>query len=485
MIHLLVGDLDNQAHGRLCRHIRLNQWGCRMRTKSIYICSNCNQEFPKWQGKCDSCQQWNTLEETIVGAKSGSKRTQSRVVTPKRLSDVQSSNSDRIVTSITEFNRVMGGGIVKDSITIITAKPGAGKSTLLLQVSEDIAQKGLKVLYASGEESDSQIKNRAERILGRIHKNIWVYSDTNMNNVLASIDEIDPDLIIVDSIQTFVLEEYSSRPGSPTQTMECANELLKVAKGEKRPRAVIMVGQMTKDDEIAGLRALEHLVDTVLIINGEDGEELKGLSTSKNRYGSTGEIGFFSMTEKGMLSIENPSEYFMTKRESTNFVSGSALSVVKEGSRPVILEIESLVSTSFYPYPSRIGECMKKDQLNTLISILEQRGGIELFSKNVVVKTTGGLRLKEQSVNLAVIMSIVSSVKDRGIPNDVVFIADIGLTGELKRVPSIESRIRELDRMGFQKVYVAKNAVKRDLELKKIELFPCNNLNEVIMDVFE
>lgn len=453
-----------------------------MKIKTIYICSNCHQEYPKWQGKCDACQEWNTLAENVIDVKKSARRVQKNIV-PKRLIEVQSRNSDRIVTGMSEFNRVMGGGIVKDSISIISAKPGAGKSTILLQVSQDVAQKGYKVLYASGEESESQIKNRAERILDRIDTNIWIYSDTNLNNVLGSIEEIDPDVVIVDSIQTFVLEEFPSRPGSPTQTMECANALLKIAKNEKRPRVVIMVGQMTKEDEIAGLRALEHLVDTVLIIDGEEGEELKGLSTSKNRYGSTGEIGFFSMTEKGMISIDNPSEFFMTKRENDQAVSGSALTVVKEGTRPIILEIESLISKSFTPYPSRIGECIRRDQLNTLISILEQRGNISLFDKNVVVKTTGGLKLKEQSVNLAVIMSIVSSVKEKGIPGDVVFVADVGLTGELKRVPSIETRVRELGRIGFRRVFVAGGAMSRSTQLG-IEIVEKNTLREVIQDIF-
>lgn len=451
--------------------------------KPVFICSSCGHEHPKWQGFCNSCGNSGSLEEK-ENEKNITTKVSKGVVSVKRLSEAESHNSDRIVTGIGEFNRVMGGGIVRDSITIITAKPGAGKSTLLLQVAQDIAHKGYKVLYASGEESDSQIKRRAERILTKIENNIWVHSDTSMNNVLAYIDEIEPDLIIIDSIQTFALEEYNSRPGSPTQTMECSNELLKVAKSSNRPRAVIMVGQMTKEDEIAGLRALEHLVDTVLIIDGEQGEELKALSTSKNRYGSTGEIGFFSMNEKGMAPIENPSEYFMTQRAENELVSGSALTVVREGTRPIILEIESLVSHSYTPFPSRIGECMRRDQLNTLISVLEQRGNIELFTKNVVVKTTGGYKLKEQSVNLAVIMSIVSSVKDIGIPNDTVFIADIGLTGELKKVPSLETRVKELDRMGFKKVYVAKNSLKEQL-FKNIKVIPCNRLNDVINEVFK
>lgn len=373
---------------------------------------------------------------------------------------------------------------MRDSLTIITAVPGAGKSTLLLQISEDVAEQGYKVLYASGEESDSQIKNRAERILPSIHDNVWVHSDTSLNNVLSCIDQIDPDIIIIDSIQTFVLEEYPSRPGSPTQTMECATALLKVAKDAKRPRAIIMVGQMTKDNELAGLRALEHLVDTVLILDGEEGEELKQLSASKNRYGSTGEIGFFSMSETGLIPIDNPSEFFMTQRESNEVVSGSALTVVKEGTRPIILEIESLVSSSFTPYPSRIGECLKKDQLNTLISILEQRASLPLYDKNVVIKAAGGFRLKEQSSNLAVMMSIVSSYKNKGIPSDSVFVADVGLTGELKKVPTLEARIRELERMGFQKVYVAKNALKDSAAIKNMKVVPLNTLSEVIRAVF-
>jgi len=403
----------------------------------------------------------------------------------QRLVDVQSSKSDRIVTDIGEFNRVMGGGIVRDSITIVTAKPGAGKSTLLLQVAENVASKGLKVLYASGEESESQIKNRADRILGKLNSNIWAVSDTSMDNVLTAIKEVDADLIIVDSIQTFTLDEHlPSRAGSPTQTMECANELLRIAKDSVRPRAVLLVGQMNKNEEIAGLRALEHLVDAVLIIDGENGEELRGITASKNRFGSTGETSFFSMTEDGMKPIENPSEYFMTQREGNMEVSGSALTVVREGTRPIIVEIESLVAVSFTPYPSRISENLKREQLSTLISILEQRGGIDFFNKNVVVKSTGGLKLREQSANLAIIMSIVSSAKDKGIPNDTLFIADIGLTGELKRVPSLEARLKEADRMGFKRAFVPQKAIQKQIHFESLKVIQMNTLSEVIDAVF-
>ena len=457
-----------------------------MKKKTLYRCSNCGFESIKWLGKCPDCNSWNTLEEEIVDVvKTKAAKVREASKKPvRKLADVVSNKSDRIITGINEFDRVMGGGIVKDSITIITARPGAGKSTLLLQISNAVAKKGLKVIYASGEESDSQIKNRADRILDKIDENIWVIQETSMDNVLDSVTEIDPDLLIIDSIQTFTMESsLPARAGSPTQTMECANALLQVAKNEKRPRAVIIVGQMTKNDELAGLRALEHLVDTVLIIEDDNDEELRVLVSSKNRFGGI-ENGFFQRCEEGILSIDNPSEFFMTKREEGEVVSGSALTVIKEGTRAIITEIESLVSKSFTPYPTRIGETLGKDKLNTLISILEQRGGIGLYDKNVIIKTTGGIKIREQGINLAVIMSIVSSVKQHGIESNIAFIADVGLTGELKKVPSLESRIKELARMGFRRVYVAKDSFVKKPDIKGIQIVELKTLNDVVRHVY-
>ncbi len=456
-----------------------------MKKKTLYRCSNCAFESIKWLGKCPTCGSWNTLEEVTVDLRGPDTRARQATKKPiKKLYEVVSSKSNRIITGINEFDRVMGGGIVKDSISIITARPGAGKSTLLLQISNCIAKKGYKVIYASGEESDSQIKNRADRILDKIHENIWVLQEISLDNVLDAVEEIDPDMLIIDSIQTFTMEaSLPARAGSPTQTMECANALLQVAKNEKRPRAVIIVGQMTKNDELAGLRALEHLVDTVLIIEDDNDEELRVLVSSKNRFGGI-ENGFFQMCEKGVISIDNPSEFFMTKREEGEIVSGSALTVIKEGTRCIITEIESLVSKSFTPYPTRIGETLGKDKLNTLISILEQRGGISLYDKNVIIKTTGGIKIREQGINLAVIMSIVSSVRQQGIESNISFIADVGLTGELKKVPSLESRVRELERMGFKKVYVPKDSFIKGNNFKKIEVIELKTLMHVIKDVY-
>ncbi len=456
-----------------------------MKKKILYRCTSCGFESIKWLGKCPTCDSWNTLEEEVVESKNLQTRARQASKKPiKKLFEVVSNKSDRIVTGINEFDRVMGGGIVKDSISIITAKPGAGKSTLLLQISDAIAQNGCRVIYASGEESESQIKNRADRILNEIHENIWVMQETSLDNVLDAVQEIKPDMLIIDSIQTFIMEaSLPARAGSPTQTMECANALLQIAKNEKRSMAVIMVGQMTKNDELAGLRALEHLVDTVLIIEDDNDEELRVLVSSKNRFGSI-ENGFFQMCEKGVVSIDNPSEFFMTKREDGEIVSGSALTVIKEGTRAIITEIESLVSKSFTPYPTRIGETLGKDKLNTLISILEQRGGINLYDKNVIIKTTGGIKIREQGINLAVIMSIVSSVNQKGIASNIAFIADVGLTGELKKIPSLESRVKELERMGFKKVYVPKDSFMRGSSCKQIEIIALNTLANVIKHVY-
>ena len=450
--------------------------------KKVYICKECGSESPKWMGKCNDCGAWNTYEEKLVKASSIKSKSSRMVITtnPTKLRAVAQSNSDRIVTGVSEFDRVMGGGIVRDSISIISAPPGMGKSTLLLQLANALSLKGYKILYASGEESNSQIKNRADRTVKEIADNFWVVSDTKLDQILQHIETVDADLIILDSIQTFTLEEYSgSRAGSPTQVIECATALKDKAKNPDRPRAVFLVGQMTKADEMAGPRILEHLVDTVLYIEGEDGEELKHLISKKNRYGDTSESGLFRMSEIGMEEIADPSEFFMTKREE--LVPGSALAVIKDGTRPIVVEVESLVSKSFTPYPSRLSECFaRKEQLGTLISILEERGGVGLYDKNVIIKATGGLKLTETSVNLAVVMSIASSALNHGISTDTVFIGELGLTGELKKVPSLEQRLKEVDRMGFKKAYIPMNCLKAGVKFKNIKVIPCKKLIDVI-----
>ncbi|MDY6065178.1 MAG: DNA repair protein RadA [Finegoldia sp.] len=441
-----------------------------MKQKTKFVCNKCGYEQASWIGKCPGCNSWGSMQEKVISDKKDENKSDTSFKRAERLSDVKLDSSERIVSSITELNRVFGGGLVRDSVSILTARPGAGKSTLLLELANDLSKKKIRILYISGEESASQIKERATRIMDKIDENIWLLSTTSMDNALKSIREIDPEVIFLDSIQTFHLQEFSSRPGSPVQTVECANAIVDECKNGEKKRACIMIGHMTKADEMAGLRTLEHLVDTVLYLEGESDESLRMLTTTKNRFGRTGEIGLFEMREDGIKEITDSSDYFVTKRERD--VSGAALSVVKEGSRILIVEIEALVSKSFTPYPQRIGDSLRKDQLNTLISIIEERAGYSLYDKNVIIKTTGGIRLQEQSVNLAIIMAIVSSLCKKTIRSDTVFIGEVGLTGEIKKVPQVENRIRELERLGYKRVYLPKNSNikgKYDIEIRTFE----------------
>ncbi|MDO4661639.1 MAG: DNA repair protein RadA [Tissierellia bacterium] len=445
--------------------------------KKIYECKKCGHTQAVWAGQCPECKSWGSLVEKHVEEKK--KNTKREIIDNNKkaeaLIDIKIDESQRIKSDYKEFDRAIGGGLIKDSVTILTARPGAGKSTLLLQLSKSYADRDFKVLYISGEESSSQIKNRANRIMDKISENIWILSTNSMDNAIYEIKNIDPDIVILDSIQTFSLREFDNKQGSPVQTVECANKCVELAKDYNRKRAFILIAHMTKSGDLAGIRTLEHLVDTVLYLEGKVDEDLRFLSSTKNRFGQTGEIGLFSMQEKGLIEIENPSEYFTTKRQDP--IEGSALSVIKEGNRLLEAEVESLVSKSFLPYPQRIGDSLKKDELNTLISILEERAGINLFDKNVIIKTTGGLKLKEQSANLCVMASIASSFYKKPIDNSTVFIAEVGLTGELKKVPQIEKRIRELERLGYKKVYIAKNSTKE--KFNSIDVIQLKNIREV------
>lgn len=456
-----------------------------MATKTVYKCKECGEIQIAWTGRCPNCGAWNSLEEYEV-EKGNKKKSASRIISnssnsSKKLKEVSIDSSKRILSGIGEFDRTIGGGLVRDSVSILTAKPGMGKSTLLLELADKLSRKDLRVMYISGEESESQIKQRALRIMDDISDNIYILSTNSMDLCLKEIEKINPHIIFLDSIQTVGLSSFTQRVGSPTQTIECANAFVDVCKDPLNPKAGIMIGHMTKSEQLAGLMTLEHLVDTVLYIEGEPDIPLRILRTTKNRFGYTGEIGLFSMGEDGLKEVKNPSKYFVTQRKKD--IEGAAISVIKEGSRIITVEVESLVSQSFTPYPIRIGDTLRKDQLNTLISILEQRSSFNLYDKNVILKTTGGLKLSEQSVNLAIMMSIVSSIIKKPISSKTVFIAEVGLTGELKRVPLIEQRIQELDRMGFEKVYIARNSLELK-EYKNLEVIQLNDINEVINHIF-
>ncbi|MEQ0487832.1 DNA repair protein RadA [Anaerococcus murdochii] len=452
------------------------------KVKKAYECTNCGHIQNVWAGQCPSCKKWGSLvETTIKEEKAGKKVILDEDNKAKKLKEIEINESERIHSAYEEFDRAVGGGLVRDSVSILTARPGAGKSTLLLQLSKSYADEGLKVLYVSGEESESQIKSRSQRIMKDEPKNLWILSTNSMDLAIKEIKATGADIVILDSIQTFSLQEFDNKQGSPTQTIEVAGKAVEMAKNPEKKRAFIMVGHMTKTGEMAGLRTLEHLVDTVLILDGSPDEDLRVLTSSKNRFGRTGEIGLFSMDEEGLIEITNPSEYFITQRDSE--IEGSAISVTKEGSRLLEVEIESLVSKSFMPYPQRIGDSLRRDDLNTLISILQERAGLNLFDMNVIIKTTGGLKLSEPSVNLAIIMSIASSYLKKPISDKVVFIAEVGLTGELKKVPQAKQRVKELERLGYDKVYLAKNSLDQK-DFKDMKIRQMFNIKEVIKDVF-
>ena len=364
--------------------------------KTTYKCKECGNIIMRWAGQCPHCSAWNTIEEYIepVGtpARVAAAKAQNRTVNALKLKDVQAQEMNRIKTGNDEFDRVVGGGLVNDSMTIIAGAPGIGKSSLLILLCDQLIALGKTVVYASGEESCSQIKSRAERLNLNHIDDMYISDTTCMDDVLALINQVDADFIIVDSINTFTLNEHlPSRAGSPTQTTESASALQDIAKRSHKPRAIIMVGQVNKEDELMGMRSLEHMVDTVLMLEGDSNDTFRILYTTKNRFGDTGETGFFQMTEHGMEEVRNPSEFFLTSREES--VVGTSLTVLKEGSRPIVVEIESLVTRSFTAYPSRITETMSRDRVNVLISVLEQHCGMTFVDKNVIINAQNNLKL--------------------------------------------------------------------------------------------
>lgn len=438
--------------------------------KITYKCNSCGQTFSKWAGKCSVCNEWNTIEEIIETTNNKLTSSSKLISTAKaiKLKDVVSRKDDRIILNDSEIDRMFGGGIVKDSVNIISAPPGAGKSTFAMLLSGKLSKLGYSVLYASGEESETQIKNRALRVLKpEMMENLYLIADKyrRLETVLESIKDINPDFIVLDSIQTFTLDRcLPSRAGSPTQVVECATEITALCKDSSNPKACLIIGQMIKNDELAGPRQLEHLVDAVFYIEGDPYEELRLCTCSKNRFGEP-ETVFFDITN-GMESVNNPSEFLLTKRKPGEIVNGSAITIIKEGTRPLAVEIESLISQSFTPYPSRLGEGLRKEQLNILISILEQRANINLFNKNVVVKAIGNMKLQETSVSLAILMSIASSFKKVPIDSGIVFVGEVGLTGEIKKAQSLEAKIKEAERMGFDEIVIPEQQIKGSYSIK-------------------
>lgn len=448
--------------------------------KTVFYCKECGNESLKWVGKCPGCGQFNTMVEEMKETKKKSELQKSIATTnrPQKINELKNDNQIRIQTSYNEFNRVLGGGIVLGSLVLIGGDPGIGKSTLLLQICASLA-KDTTVLYVSGEESEQQIKSRAQR-LNIASDDLYVYSENNLITVTNHIDHLNPGLIIIDSIQTIYLDYIDSAPGSVPQVRECTSSLMKLAKTKNIP--TFIVGHVTKDGAIAGPRILEHIVDTVLYFEGENYHTFKILRAVKNRFGSTNEIGVFDMKEDGLVEVLNPSGIFIEDR-STGY-SGTCVVSSIEGTRPVLVEIQALLSPSSFNNPKRMATGVDYNKLSLLIAVLEKRLGYLVQNQDAYVKVTGGAKVVEPACDLAILMSIVSSYKDVPLNPDDVFIGEVGLTGEVRRVSRIESRCNEAHKMGFKRAFIPKKDIDKYQFPDNFTIIGINDIEEAISRAF-
>lgn len=419
--------------------------------KKAYFCQNCGTQSAQWMGQCKSCGEWNTLVEEILEKEktrsytSSSKKKKQNLI---NIIEVETQEEPRITTISKELNRVLGGGIVLGSVILIGGEPGIGKSTLLLQLALKMNK---KILYVSGEESASQIKMRADRLTDIQNPNCFLFTEVAIEKILHEASKLNPDLIIIDSIQTIHSSLIESSPGTVSQIRECSNEIIKFAKENNTP--IIIVGHITKDGQIAGPKVLEHMVDVVLNFDGDRNHLFRLLRANKNRFGSTSEIGIYEMIAQGLKEIKNPSQVLITKKNEE--LSGNSIAVTLEGNRPMLLEIQALVSTAVYGTPQRSCTGFDAKRLNMLLAVLEKRAGFQLGAKDVFLNITGGIKTDDPALDLAVIASILSSNEDIAISEKFCFAGEIGLSGEIRPIPQIEHRITEAEKLGYDKIFVS------------------------------
>lgn len=424
------------------------------KVKTTYFCQNCGSQFTKWQGQCSTCKEWNTIIEEVVQKaekndwKSSTTTTSKRVSKPLKINEIDSAKEARMLTQDAEFNRVLGGGIVPGSLTLLGGEPGIGKSTLLLQISLRLPY---KTLYVSGEESQKQIKMRAERI-NPSNDNCYILTETKTQNIFKQIEVLEPEIVIIDSIQTLHSDYIESSAGSISQIKECTSELIKFAKETATP--VLLIGHITKDGHIAGPKILEHMVDTVLQFEGDRNHVFRILRAHKNRFGSTNELGIYEMQGSGLREVSNPSEILISKKDEE--LSGNAIAVTLEGMRPLLIEVQALVSTAVYGTPQRSATGFNAKRLNMLLAVLEKRAGFRLGAKDVFLNITGGISVDDPAIDLAVVAAILSSNEDEALPKDVCFAAEVGLSGEIRPVQRVEQRILEAEKLGFSTIFVSK-----------------------------
>lgn len=455
------------------------------KTKTTFFCQQCGHESPKWLGKCPSCGTWNSFVEELVQKEEPAKAEwrqetpKGRQNKPKNIDELETGNEIRIITPDAEFNRVLGGGVVPGSLILIGGEPGIGKSTLMLQLALTLS--GAKVLYVSGEESEQQLKMRAERLTSAGNDSCFILTETNTKNIFSGIESLNPDMVIIDSIQTLHSSLLDSAAGSIAQVRQCAAELMKFAKETNTP--VFLVGHITKDGMLAGPKVLEHMVDTVLQFEGDRHLAYRILRTTKNRFGSTSEIGIYEMLGSGLREVSNPSEILISQKDGQ--VSGATIGATIEGNRPLLIEIQSLVSPASYGTPQRTSTGFDPKRLNMLLAVLEKRCGFKMGTQDVFVNMAGGIKVEDPAIDLAVCVSIVSSFEELPVSDKFCFAAEIGLGGELRAVNRIDQRISEAEKLGFTEIYISRYSKKSvDLKKTKITVKSFGKLTEVFQDLF-
>ncbi|MGQ7869816.1 DNA repair protein RadA [Sunxiuqinia sp. sy24] len=447
--------------------------------KTVYTCQNCGSQSPKWVGRCTNCGEWNTfVEEAVVKETKSplSSRTASGAK-PQKLNEVSAEQVQRIDCHNKELNRVLGGGLVPGSLVLVGGEPGIGKSTLVLQVALDLQSK--KILYVSGEESIQQIKIRANR-LKRENDNCYFLSETSLENILTHCEHLEPEVLIIDSIQTVATAHIESSPGSVSQIRECTNGILKFSKERQIP--AILIGHITKEGSLAGPKVLEHMVDTVLQFEGENQYLYRILRSIKNRFGSTSELGIFEMNNEGMREVTNPSELLINRDHEG--LSGTAVSGAIEGNRPLLIEIQSLVSTAAYGTPQRSSTGFDLRRLNMLLAVLEKRAGFKLASKDVFLNIAGGIKVDDPAIDLAVISAILSSNFDLAIDKKLCFAGEVGLSGEIRAVNRLEQRIAEAEKLGMRKIFVPKSGKNLNLSKFNIQIEHVDRVDDFFRKLF-
>ena len=443
--------------------------------KSVFFCQNCGHEESKWLGQCPACKEWNTfVEEKVTSVKAGTVRDkkEAQIVA---LSSVETDEDERMMTEMAELDRVLGGGIVPGSLVLVGGDPGIGKSTLLLQVCQRLAAMNKKILYISGEESLKQIKLRANR-MGDFSHTLFLLCETNLDMIRNVIEQQTPDMVVIDSIQTMYNEEVGSAPGSVSQVRESTNILMQLAKG--LGISIFIVGHVTKEGTVAGPRVLEHMVDTVLYFEGDRHASYRILRAVKNRFGSTNEIGVFEMQKRGLVEVENPSEFMLSGRPE--HASGSVVACAMEGTRPMLMEIQALVCKSSFGMPRRTAAGLDYNRVNLLMAVLEKRAGVPLSSYDAYVNIAGGIRMNEPAADLGIVMAIASSYKNKPVSEDAIVFGEVGLSGEVRAVTMPEQRVAEAKKLGFKTCILPEVSVKGLGQVEGIEVIGVRSVNQAM-----